>query len=391
MHLSGKKLLLLGFIAILLIGIPVTIFVLQKQQETRIRAQKSTVLSFDPVSSDATPIQKAVGDDIPLSIVVDPGTNLVAWIRVVITYDQTKLSLTSGSSQSGGIEPFVINPATSFTFFNGPVYTDGKIEAELSVGADPTKALQNPVTLATINFKAIANTDGPPTVVAYSAQTQASSLGSGDQANEDVLSSTTPANILIGTSTATITTPTPTGGLTTITPTAPSGTTVTVAPTATRTPTPTTGAGAGGAAANQIPICSTLNVDRATTGTAPLSLTFTANGTDADGTISKATFDFGDGTPVDVTSGGGIGTNSASVQNAHTFNNPGSYAVKATFTDNSGGISIVGTCTQAVTVQAAPTTVVATLPPTGPAGLVIGFGAIAGILTLVGTLLFFAL
>src|SRR5205823_5958346 len=69
----------------------------------------------------------------------------------------------------------------------------------LSVGPDPTKAIQSVVKAATINLKAIANTPaGTPTLVTYGATTQVLSIGSNDQASENVLSSETPATIIIG-------------------------------------------------------------------------------------------------------------------------------------------------------------------------------------------------
>ena len=395
MRLTGKKLLLLGFIAVLLLGIPLTIYILQHQQQTKSHAQKSTTISFDPTSSTSSPIQRAIGDTIPLNIVVSPGTNLVGWIRVVITYDSTKLALVS--EQTDNIKPFAINPATAFTFFNGPTYSDGKIVAELSVGADPTKALQNSVTLATITFKALADTGTTPTTVIYSAETQATSLGSTDQANEDVLSSTVPATIAIASGGSVPTaTPTGTGGALPTVTTTPQPLGPTTTPTATASSTITPGAGTGGTT-NKIPVCTSLSVDRTTTGTSPLSLTFTASGTDSDGVINKVTFDYGDGVPVDVTSAGGIGTNTVAVQNAHTFNNTGSYVAKATLTDDKSGISVVGSCTRTVTVQAAATITSSAsangtpLPPTGPGSFIVIVGVFTGILTILGAILFFAL
>ncbi len=57
MHrLGGRKIFLFGFIAVLLIGIPVTLYLVQRQQETRTRAEKSTNLTFTPESTPQTPI-----------------------------------------------------------------------------------------------------------------------------------------------------------------------------------------------------------------------------------------------------------------------------------------------------------------------------------------------
>ena len=80
MRFSGKKLFLIGFVVLLLVGIPATVYLVQQQQEIRSRAEKATNLSFQPESSVGTPIVKAIGQDIPLDIMVDPGTNLVSFV-----------------------------------------------------------------------------------------------------------------------------------------------------------------------------------------------------------------------------------------------------------------------------------------------------------------------
>ncbi len=99
MHrLGGRRIFLFGFIAVLLIGIPVTIYLVQRQQETRSHAEKSTNVSFSPDSSATAPIQKSVGDSIPLDITVDPGKNLVSFVKLEIQYDPEKLATASANA-----------------------------------------------------------------------------------------------------------------------------------------------------------------------------------------------------------------------------------------------------------------------------------------------------
>ena len=96
-----------------------------------------------------------------------------------------------------------------------------------------------------------------------------------------------------------------------------------------------------------------MSVDRAPSGPAPFSLVFTANGTDTNGTIGKIAFNFGDGPVQDVTSGGGIGTKTASTQLSHTYNNPGTFQASVVLFDNDGAISSTSAaCAQAITVTA---------------------------------------
>src|SRR5882724_3177327 len=273
MHFGGKRLFLLGFVVLLLVGIPVSVYLLQRQQEIRSRAEKATNLTFNPVSSSASPISKSVGDSIPLDVMVDPGTNLVSFVKLEIQYDPDKIATASSNA-------FQVNSAVFPSVLEGPIYTPGKIAVTLSVGPDPTKAIQSQVKAATFTFKALTNTAaGTPTLITYTANAQALSIGSNDQASENVLASTTPATIVIGGASATSPTPTtiassgtpvPTDTLVpTETPSASATPVPTDTPAASVTPVPTIDNGTG--TPNVSPVCSSLAVDRSTTGTAPLS------------------------------------------------------------------------------------------------------------------------
>lgn len=382
---TSKKLLLAGFFVVLLIGIPLTLYVIQQQQESRSRAQKSTILAFDPPSTENAPLQKNIGDTIPLDITINPGSNLVSYLRLEIQYDETKLATASANA-------FVPNTSVFPTVLEGPIYQPGRIAVTLSIGSDPTKAVQALSKVATVSFKAIASTITDPTLITYTSETQVLSLGANDQASEDVLSSAEAAAVAISDGTGTTPTPTLAGG--------PTPTPTQTLPLLTPTPTRTPGGGGTGGTPNEPPVCNSLVADRAATGPAPFVLTFTVNGTDSDGTISKATFNFGDGGVSNVTDAGGINTNTVNVQIAHIYNNPGVYTASAILTDSNGTASPVGNCTLAVTVEA-PTggspntatgqTTPVPLPTTGPSGIVVGAGIALGILTLVGGVLFFAL
>ncbi len=190
--LNKKKLLLgLAFFSLLIVSIPLTISLFNKPQETRSRASGSTTLSFNPTSSAGSPIQKNVGDDVSIDLMVNPGSNLVTFLRLQITFDSTKLQLASN--------PFVVNSIAFPVVVEGPITTaPGTILESLSVGSDFTKAIQTTVKVGTLNFKAIGNTGGTPTVVSFGNLSQALSAGPNDQASENVLSTTIPANITIG-------------------------------------------------------------------------------------------------------------------------------------------------------------------------------------------------
>lgn len=191
----------------LLVAIPLTILTTRNQQEIRSRASTgSTTLTFAPGSTDTSPIQKQTGESFPLDINIDPGTNLVTFVRLQVKYDPAKLALDASN-------PFVPNIAAFPVTIEGPVAAGDTLAISVSVGGDPTKAIQQVTKLGTLNFKAIGPTSGTPTQITFTDLSQALSSGTDDQASQNVLSSTTPANVIInadGSPTPTLNPPTPT-------------------------------------------------------------------------------------------------------------------------------------------------------------------------------------
>jgi hypothetical protein len=198
MNLAPRNILLLTLLVLLLIGVPLTLSVVQKQQETKIRASGSTSLSLIPQPGPGSSIQKTVGDTIAIDMMVNPGSNLVTFIKFQVKYDPTKLQPVTGNF-------FTLNTTNFPTNIEGPVVTNGTIAQSVSVGSDPTKAIRTTTKVGTLNFKAIAGT-AEPTVVTFTNISQALSSGPNDQAGENVLSTINPATINI----MDVTTPTPT-------------------------------------------------------------------------------------------------------------------------------------------------------------------------------------
>ncbi len=369
---SGKKLLLLGFIAVLLVIIPLTVFIVQQQQKTQSSAQKSTTLGFNPSSTTVN-----VGDTVNLDIMMNPGNNQVSFVKLIINYDPTKLATASAGSAVCPAKPddaLCPNVVAFPSVLQGPVYGPGTVSVTLSIGGSPQNIVQTTTKIGTIAFQAIAGTDAAPTQVTFAGQTQVLSIASTDQFNENVLSTVNPANITINAATASAT-PTPTP-----------------APTASPTPAPTPN--------SQAPVCQSLALSGPATGTAPYTLTFTATGTSSASTINKVTFNYGDSATQDVTNSGGVGSNSVSVQTSHTYNGAGTFTATAVMTDALGNVSDTQSCTQTITVNATPAptqlaqatpTPGKTLPPTGPDGKIMAAGVIGTILSVAGLLLFFAL
>ncbi|MGH7246380.1 MAG: hypothetical protein ACREGI_05625, partial [Candidatus Levyibacteriota bacterium] len=113
----AKRFLLLGFILVLLLAIPITIFVLQSQNatQTNIHAAAASTLSFAPPSD---PVTVSVPFDV--GVWVDPtsgGTvttgNSVSFAKVIFTYDGTKLKMNS------------FNLVGSLTALQGPTFDSG--------------------------------------------------------------------------------------------------------------------------------------------------------------------------------------------------------------------------------------------------------------------------
>lgn len=381
---NGKKLFALGVIFVLLAAIPLAVYFLQKEQETRSRAAKSTVLSLLPVSNN-----KTVGDKFTLDVMIDPGTNVVTNINLAIIYDQEKIS--TQTAEAGCDTSFC---PTGIIPINNLQYEPGKISVSLMSTPGAPSSIQTKTKIATITFQANAATTTPVQIGFGNETNVQATIESAPELN--VLSTTNPATVNI------------TGGVDlTLTPSP----ITTVTPTINTTLTP-----------NQPPICTSLNVDRVTSGTAPFSITFTANGNDPDGTIGKITFDFGDGPVQDITQAGGIGTNTISAQTAHTYNNPGTYKASVILTDNSLSTSNPATCTQTITVESSSgstggssggstgagtpsadqTTVTSppvtsapivqtSITPPGPGDKIITIGIAGAVLSILGALLFFAL
>lgn len=448
---SGKKLLLVGFIIVLLVAIPVTVYLVQQQQKTKSGAEAATTLSLVQ-----TPQNVKAGDTITFDVMVDPSSvNQVGYVQLVLSYDPTKLA-----TQGAGVTVVPWPSADGGTFTPsipiGPDYSDGTITIAMSVGGSAQNLLQAKTKIATVTFKALTATDtGIPTQVTFGNQTQV--LSGADQGN--VLSNTIPGQVNItpgeevftpvltltqGGRTCTNNSVNSPAKLTWTHPTATTSFTVKRADTAGGSYTTVSTSNnfeyeitstqedsyfvvstQGGPDSNEVfaaripdvsacptasvttsvtatvsptgaPLsCSSLTLDPGPSGTIPFSVNLTAIGASTIGTITKVTFDFGDGQTQDVTDAGGIGTNSVSVLTSHTYATSGTFNASVVLTDDSDNVSSGG-CTATITTTgesgASPTAEVSPspLPPTGPTELVT-VGAIGVMLTFIGALLLLAL
>lgn len=334
MNIFKNKYFLLGNLAFLLLAIPVALFVIKNQTTTTGSAAPTTTLSFVPpsVSPDQCDSTKTS------RLVVNPGENIVSTIQLALKWDKTKFDINFSPNQSAF-------PQT----LKGPEQTATGMTITLNIGADVTKAITTTTDVGTITIKPVAPTNGSTiTLDIDPAGTKVYSLSQQDGATEDVFNAagSSPLQVNIAAKSCTdqpgvTASPSPTTSV------SPSPSPITTSP------TPTTGA------TNTSPVCISLDSSIAS-GSAPLAVNFTARGSDQNGTLSKATFNFGNGTQQDVTSG--LGSASGSAQLSYTYTSGGTFTATAVFTDNNGAVS--ATCSKQIQVSGPVATLAPTATPT---------------------------
>lgn len=203
---SYKKIFLLGFIAVILVAIPFSVYVAQKRQNISSKAAASTVLSFEPALSTVK-----VGDTLILNIMLDPGTgisaNQVSFVKLSISFDASKFTILSGSLKAN---PDSSNALTAIV--DDPKYKSGKATLSLSIGADPTRAVTTKTKIAILQLQAtdITIPTSPNITFDSAPDSQVLSIASSDQTSENVLSTTIPATVTIISGPTPTITPTPT-------------------------------------------------------------------------------------------------------------------------------------------------------------------------------------
>jgi hypothetical protein len=189
MHLSRRLKILVASLVLLLVGIPLTISILPKNQDPRTKAAAGTIVSLIPKPGPASSIQKNVGDTVPVEIWLDPGPNAVTLLRLEIKFVTEKLETED--------ELFTLNTNSRFTTTFPPTVTNGTASIILTTGTDPNNSVRTKTLVGTLNFKAIAPTETSPTEITFGDKTQAYSVASGDSANVNVISNKNPAQITI--------------------------------------------------------------------------------------------------------------------------------------------------------------------------------------------------
>lgn len=358
---SGKKILLIGFVVVLLIAIPLIVYLVSEQQKTKTSVVPSTSLSLTPASQSVE-----TGANANFDININPNSNSVSFVKVYINYDSTRLAIEEGG--------FVPNTASFQSLVQGPVFEPGTISVTLSIGANAPPVTAS-TKLGTLTFKTLPLAETTSTQVTFGNQTQVLSVGEASQFNENLLSMTSPATISIEA----------------------------VVPPEVSIPAPTTNPSqsatssgvslATPASAAEAPICSSFTADRALTGIVPYNVNFTFIGTSS-ANILKATFNFGDGQVRELTQADGIGLTSLNSLTSHIYNSSGTFSAFGIITDVNGAVSQVGTCTLILTINpsgsGSAVPLPSPLPPTGPSNF-IAIGVIGFFIVIIGVALLLAL
>lgn len=382
-----KKLILLGFGLVLLIGLPLTIFILQNQTQPTTKAAPLTKFSF------SGPTSATIGQTLAEGLVVDPGgQNQVSFIKFTFTFDPTYLATVSAT-------PVSID-TTKYTILDGPTVTCATlctVTATLSIGSNQNAVIKSPTTVATISFTALANTptDSGTQLLFVAGQNQALSVASSDQAAENVFLSGLPQTITVGQSAPSnnpTDTPTPTTDLGT------PGSGGSGGSGGSSGGTGSTGGGGGTTGTNGTTVsCNSFTVDKSS-GNPPLQTTFTTVGSSPNDSITQLTITYGDGTSDTVSSGSGIGTGNVNNQITHTYSNNGTFTANAILTTAGGATSDPTSCQLVITVgtgnasaSVTPLAANGKLPSTGPGETVITVGLIGAAVSIIGLLLVAAL
>lgn len=207
---------------LLLVGVALSLYLVQLSQDDRSRASASTRLYFLPNSSQAVPITADPGDTLSLDVMIVPGQNLVSGVRLIIAYDPQKFAPVSEA------DPFTVNAAVFKTTLQKPTVFSGRLMLSVSINADkPTEALQTQDKVGTLKLRVLERASGGVTPVTFGPETIITAVDAGSGASENVLSSSQPALVSIA------------GQAPTNTPTPPPADTPTPTPSVSMTPTST--------------------------------------------------------------------------------------------------------------------------------------------------------
>ncbi len=184
-----KKVFLYIVIALSLLAIPATVFLVGQQQDVRSQAAPATTISFNPATST-----KNIGETFKLNIDIDPAKNQVTTAKLFVSYDPLKLEAIAFTN--GTLAPTVLN--------SGVV---GAGTASITVGAaSNSQPITKKGTIAVLTFKTKDGTGTTPTSIQFTPNTF---VGAIKEPTANVLIGSVPAKITISGESTTGAAPTP--------------------------------------------------------------------------------------------------------------------------------------------------------------------------------------
>lgn len=174
---SRAKILALLGVVLVIVGIIVTIFLVQRSQDNRGRAAQSATLSLTPPTQNLAEDGSATFD-----INIDPGENQVNTVKITLKFDGEKFDVTQSD--------FTIDPASELEIKNGPNIGQGSFSVVLGfAGTDPTKVISTAMKLGDIKLHAKENVEpGESKVDIIYDESEVLLMGENNIAGENTLS-----------------------------------------------------------------------------------------------------------------------------------------------------------------------------------------------------------
>lgn len=172
---------LFAIFIVVLFALPLTLQLVSKPQTTISSADETdgTTLVFDPAASEDDPIEITAGEDLPLVLRVEPGSeSRITFVKYVIEYDPDVFEATSDDFIATDSFPELLE---------APSDTEGKISASLSVGSNPDKAVDEPTNVGEVLFRTKDITKATKTSLIISEESEALSIGENDSPTDNVL------------------------------------------------------------------------------------------------------------------------------------------------------------------------------------------------------------
>src|SRR3989344_488364 len=130
-----KKLAALVALVLAIVGIVVTIYLVQRQQELRGRAERATTLELTPANQNVS-----VNSEAKLDVIVNPGINQVSFVKFTLEFDPTKF------------DPdvtFTPDAVSSLSRIQDDVVSEGRITVTLGAGSNPSNVITTTKKLGT--------------------------------------------------------------------------------------------------------------------------------------------------------------------------------------------------------------------------------------------------